>query len=90
MMDKELSRYGSLTRGTAYGEYPLDSQSLVDTKQCEEPELMSTCKRELNPTATCCTKDRHRVRPASGVGKPDRMPEGERKSAESKDILRST
>jgi hypothetical protein len=35
-------------------------------------------------TATHCTKDGCRVRPASGVGKPDSTPEGERKAAESK------
>jgi len=78
MMDEEPSRYRSLTGGTAYGEYPLDSQTLVDTKQCEEPESMSARKRELNPAATRCTKDGRRVRPASGVGKPERTPEGER------------
>jgi hypothetical protein len=90
MMDEEPSRYRSLTGATAYREYPLDSQTLVDTKQCEEPESMSARKRELNPTATRCTKDGHRVRPMSGVGKPVRSPEGEIKSTESKDILRST
>jgi hypothetical protein len=78
MMDEEPSRYRSLTRGTAYREYPLDSQTLVDTKQCEEPESMSARKQELNPAATRCTKDGRRVGPASGVGKPERMPEGER------------
>jgi hypothetical protein len=90
MMEEEPSRYRSLTGATAYRVYPLDSQALVDTKQCKEPELMSACKRELNPAATRCTKDGHRVRPASGVGKPERMSEGERKSVESNDTLRST
>jgi hypothetical protein len=90
MMEEEPSRYRSLAGATAYGEYPLDLQTLVDTKQCEEPELMSTHKWELNPAATRCTKDGHRVRPTSRVGKLVRSPEGEIKSTESKDILRST
>jgi hypothetical protein len=57
MMDEEPPRYWSLTGGTAYGENPLDSQTLVDTKQCEEPESMSAHKWELNPAATCCTNE---------------------------------
>jgi hypothetical protein len=90
MMDEEPFRYRSLTGGTTYGEYPLDSQTLVDTKQCEELESMSALKRELNPTATRCTKDGCRIRPASGVGKPEKTPEDKRKSAESNDTSSST
>jgi hypothetical protein len=90
MMDEELSTYRSLTGAITYREYPLDLQTLVDTKQCEELESMSACKRELNPTATHCTKDRHRVRLASGVGKPERTLEGKRKSTKSNDTSRST
>ena len=60
--DEELSRYWRFTGDTEYGTRPLDSQTVEEIKQCDDPESIRAHNRELNPVAFCDTTEGGMVR----------------------------